>query len=181
MRLAFTVAAHLEPEILLVDEVLAVGDASFQEKCIGQMDDVVLQGRTVLFVSHNLSAVQRLCRSAILLSRGEVRAYGTAPDVTALYLKEAMTEALSWRRPDGPKRDVCFNRIFLCDEEGEPVSCVTTWDSVRVVLEYAVHRRCRGLQVSIGLLDRTGDQVFGSMPQDAGLSAPTDPGYTGPW
>ena len=72
VRLAFAVAAHLEPEILLVDEVLAVGDAAFQKKCLGKMDDVAGEGRTVLFVSHNLSAVQRLCRSAVLLSRGEV-------------------------------------------------------------------------------------------------------------
>ena len=176
LRLAFAVAAHLEPEILLVDEVLAVGDASFQKKCLGKMDAVAGEGRTVLFVSHNLGAVQRLCRTAVLLDHGEVKAHGAAPEVTALYLKEGMTEALSWQRGDGPAGDVFFKRIFLCDGEGEPLSYVTTADTLRVVLEYKVRRRCRDLQVSVGLLDRTGDQVFGSAPQDAGLSIPVGPG-----
>ncbi len=69
MRLAFAVAAHLEPEILIVDEVLAVGDAAFQKKCLGKMNEVARQGQTILFVSHNLAAVSTLCDSAILLSR----------------------------------------------------------------------------------------------------------------
>lgn len=176
LRLAFAVAAHLEPEILLVDEVLAVGDASFQKKCLGKMDAVANEGRTVLFVSHNLGAVQRLCRSAVLLDRGEVRAFGAAPEVTALYLKEGIMETLCWQRPDDPKGEVYFKRVSLCNEEGDPVSYVTTADALRVVLEFAVRRRCRDLQLSIGLLDRTGDQIFGSMPQDAGLSTPTEPG-----
>ena len=77
-RLAFAVAAHLEPEILIVDEVLAVGDASFQKKCLGKMGDVAKEGRTVLFVSHNMAAVQNLCTIGIVLSAGEVVFRGTA-------------------------------------------------------------------------------------------------------
>ncbi len=72
VRLAFAVAAHLDPEILLVDEVLAVGDAEFQQKCLGKMRDVANQGRTVVFVSHNVSAVRRLCKSAVLLEGGRL-------------------------------------------------------------------------------------------------------------
>jgi lipopolysaccharide transport system ATP-binding protein len=86
MRLAFSVAAHLEPEILLVDEVLAVGDAAFQRRCMGKMDDVARQGRTVIFVSHNIEAVQRLCTHAALLEKGRLTAWGDVPAVISRYL-----------------------------------------------------------------------------------------------
>jgi lipopolysaccharide transport system ATP-binding protein len=85
VRLAFAVAAHMEPEILVVDEVLAVGDAQFQKKCLGKMDDVSRQGRTILFVSHNLDAVQRLCSRGLLLERGQVAADGPITDVVTRY------------------------------------------------------------------------------------------------
>src|SRR5436309_2553944 len=88
VRLAFAVAAHLEPEILLVDEVLAVGDATFQKKCLGKMGDVAKAGRTVIFVSHNMAAIQNLCNVAHLLSHGEVVASGKTADVMARYLTE---------------------------------------------------------------------------------------------
>ena len=86
VRLAFAVAAHLEPEILIVDEVLAVGDAAFQKKCLGKMDDVAKQGRTVLFVSHNMGVVQTLCRRGILLWQGTVFADATAAEAVSTYL-----------------------------------------------------------------------------------------------
>jgi len=86
MRLAFAVAAHLEPEILLVDEVLAVGDAAFQKKCLGKMDDVAKEGRTILFVSHNMNAIQRLCSKCLLLEHGRVTSYGNTTDVVRKYL-----------------------------------------------------------------------------------------------
>jgi lipopolysaccharide transport system ATP-binding protein len=87
VRLAFGVAAHLEPEILLVDEVLAVGDAGFQRKCLGKMSDVARAGRTILFVSHNMAAVQALCPEALLLDRGCIVARGTSKEVVAEYLQ----------------------------------------------------------------------------------------------
>jgi len=86
LRLAFAVAAHLEPEILIVDEVLAVGDASFQKKCLGKMGDVAREGRTVLFVSHNMDAVQRLCTHCLMLERGRVTAEGPTAAVVSRYL-----------------------------------------------------------------------------------------------
>jgi lipopolysaccharide transport system ATP-binding protein len=86
LRLGFAVAAHLEPEILIVDEVLAVGDAQFQKKCLGKMSDVAREGRTVVFVSHNLDAIQRLCTRCILLERGRVAEFGTTATVVAGYL-----------------------------------------------------------------------------------------------
>src|SRR5207244_1318042 len=91
MRLAFAVAAHLEPQILVIDEVLAVGDAAFQKKCLGKMSDAACGGRTVLFVSHNMTAVQSLCKSAILLEAGKIKQTGSAGEVVRGYL-QTMTE-----------------------------------------------------------------------------------------
>ena len=88
MRLAFAVAAHLEPEVLVVDEVLAVGDAQFQKKCLGRMGEVSRQGRTVLFVSHNMQAVQALCQTALILKNGRVAAHGPAADLVPQYVRE---------------------------------------------------------------------------------------------
>ena len=89
VRLAFAVAAHLDPEILIVDEVLAVGDAEFQHKCLGKMHDVATGGRTVLFVSHNMAAIARLCQSAIQLSKGMIKLNGPSANVVADYLHSA--------------------------------------------------------------------------------------------
>lgn len=88
VRLAFAVAAHLEPEILLVDEVLAVGDALFQKKCLGKMNDVAIEGRTILFVSHNMAAITNLCKKCVLLGRGENVMYGQAENVINYYLSQ---------------------------------------------------------------------------------------------
>ena len=105
LRLAFAVAAHLEPEILIVDEVLAVGDASFQKKCLSKMEDVGHQGRTVLFVSHSMPAVARLCRRVILLDDGRVLEDGPAAHVVGAYLKSGLgtTAEREWA-PDDPER-----------------------------------------------------------------------------
>jgi len=86
LRLAFAVAAHLEPEVLLVDEVLAVGDAAFQKKCLGKMSDVAGEGRTVLFVSHNMDSIQRLCNRALMMEGGALVADGDSREITSLYL-----------------------------------------------------------------------------------------------
>ena len=86
VRLAFAVAAHLEPEILIIDEVLAVGDAEFQKKCLGKMEDVAGEGRTVLFVSHNMGAVQNLCKKCVFLKNGKVAQYGDTPSIVDTYI-----------------------------------------------------------------------------------------------
>jgi lipopolysaccharide transport system ATP-binding protein len=93
VRLAFAVAAHLEPEILLVDEVLAVGDAAFQKKCLGKMGDVAKEGRTILFVSHNMNAIQRLCPRSLLLDHGQLVVYDETAQVVARYLASAVNDA----------------------------------------------------------------------------------------
>jgi lipopolysaccharide transport system ATP-binding protein len=100
VRLAFAVAAHMEPEILIVDEVLAVGDVHFQKKCIGKMDDVSRQGRTILFVSHNLDALQRLCSRGVLLDRGRIAADGPIDEVVGKYrVSDTVTEGLGVFNP----------------------------------------------------------------------------------
>jgi lipopolysaccharide transport system ATP-binding protein len=103
MRLAFSVAAQLEPEILLVDEVLAVGDSSFQKKCIGRMGEVGKAGRTVVFVSHSMTAITRLCPRAILLDQGRVLADGPAAEVTAAYLHSDLGTMAHRTWPDSEK------------------------------------------------------------------------------
>jgi lipopolysaccharide transport system ATP-binding protein len=128
MRLAFAVAAHLEPEILIVDEVLAVGDAAFQRKCLGKMKDISGKGRTVLFVSHNLLAVQGLCQRALLLDRGHLVLSGTAEEVTSAYSADDLLPRLE-RRWDEPARapgsgglSLRAARVSRDDPSSEPIT-----------------------------------------------------------
>ena len=117
MRLAFAVAAHLEPEILLVDEVLAVGDAAFQKKCLGKMNDVAQGGRTVLFVSHNMGAINALCTSAIWIDKGSIREQGAAQTVVQHYL-ESVREGfiVGGAKPDDK---LVIDRVLLKNAAGE--------------------------------------------------------------
>lgn len=114
VRLAFAVAAHLEPEILLIDEVLAVGDAEFQKKCLGKMGDVARGGRTVIFVSHNMQAIQRLCPNSILLDRGFVSVYGPTRDVVSKYLSSAsfVVQPENWLDLSSAHRDGVGGILF---------------------------------------------------------------------
>ncbi len=142
LRLAFAVAAHLEPEILLVDEVLAVGDARFQRKCIDKMQDVGKQGSTVLFVSHNMPAVTRLCERAIMLDNGRVAGDGPAHEIVAAYLHSGLgtMAAREWLDPAlAPGTDVVRLRaIRIRTEEGLLADTVDIRQAVGVELEYEV-------------------------------------------
>jgi len=123
LRLAFAVAAHLEPEILLVDEVLAVGDAAFQKKSLGKMGDVAKQGRTVLFVSHNMQAILRLCSRSILIQEGKLLLEGRSEQVVGQYLSEAQqaTTHRVWEEPSRAPGDdyVRLTKVRVSDESGE--------------------------------------------------------------
>ncbi len=117
VRLAFAVAAHLEPELLVVDEVLAVGDAEFQKKCLGKMEDVShKEGRTVLFVSHNMGVIQSLCPHSLLLDAGRVRFFGPTAEAVPLYLS-AVAATLSFERPAQPSGAPTITRGALVVEE----------------------------------------------------------------
>ncbi len=140
MRLAFSVAAHLEPEILIVDEVLAVGDASFQKKCLNKMEDVGRQGRTVIFVSHNMAAVTRLCQRAVLLVGGHVVDDGPAHRIVSSYMDagmgiSAMREWPDWRTAPGD--DVARLRsVRVRTEGGQTVESVDIRQPVLIEVEY---------------------------------------------
>src|SRR6266478_1956251 len=120
MRLAFAVAAHLEPEILLVDEVLAVGDAAFQKKCLGKMGDVAKEGRTVLFVSHNMGAVRKLCPKAILLDRGSVECNEVTENVIGQYLTANASHTGHWIQSKEPpdSKGIYLREVSITDGQG---------------------------------------------------------------
>jgi lipopolysaccharide transport system ATP-binding protein len=142
VRLAFAVAAHLEPEILVVDEVLAVGDSEFQKKCLDKMDDVGHSGRTVLFVSHNMQAITRLCPRAILLNEGRIKLDGASSEVANAYLRSGITTTAVREWPDianAPGDNVIrFCAVRVRSEKGEAVDVVDIRDSVGIELEYEV-------------------------------------------
>ena len=142
LRLAFAVAAHLEPEILLVDEVLAVGDAAFQKKCLGKMGDVAKAGRTVLFVSHNMAAVQQLCQRAILLDGGRVVRDAVAPEVIRDYLQTAADSGLvrfdeeTVRRGNGRSR---YQQATIFNDHGEIASSIQAGSNLKIELAFHHH------------------------------------------
>lgn len=141
VRLAFSVAAHLEPEILILDEVLAVGDSEFQKKCLGKMGQVARDGRTVLFVSHNISAVEALCDRAVILDQGRAQAIGEANAIASKYLKMFATDKLvqgelaSLRR-SGRGR-VTFDRIEFQDRFGNTITNPVTGDELNIVMSFS--------------------------------------------
>ena len=143
VRLAFAVAAHLEPEILLVDEVLAVGDISFQKKCLGKMGDVAKEGRTVLFVSHNMGAIQRLCNKTMLLQEGKIAQFGSTQEVVENYIATnvATMELGKWidvssiprRRSD----KVCFSKFRIRKRANALQDKITTNDTL--ITDVVIH------------------------------------------
>lgn len=164
VRLAFSVAAHLEPEILLVDEVLAVGDASFQKKCLGKMGEVGKEGRTVLFVSHNMAAIQKLCTSSLLLDHGRIIKHGSNSEVINDYLKHSFEDArisLAERKDRQGNGDIRFVYFALQNEQGQAVSAINSGDNVKFIIgfENQCIRELRNLIVSVGIDNQMGDRI----------------------
>jgi len=165
VRLAFAVAAHLDPEILIIDEVLAVGDAEFQRKCLGKMGDVARSGRTVLFVSHHLATVENLCRTAVLLDRGRVTASGPAHDVIAAYASDPTSRRGSERLLDRVDRQgngaVRFAAVTLRAGDGRKIDALTA--GAAAIFEIAFQNTAavaqRSLHVSIGINNALGQRV----------------------
>ncbi len=161
MRLAFSVAAHLDPEILLVDEVLAVGDTTFQKKCLGKMSDVAREGRTVLFVSHNMPAIQKLCRKTVWLDAGHVNEVGPTPEVVHRYLESALSQtSLSLadrtdRQGNGSVR-ICSIRI----ESVEQPLVIRTTSRLRIKIEYVSNVLLRQPRFCITVSDQSGAGVY---------------------
>jgi lipopolysaccharide transport system ATP-binding protein len=138
LRLGFAVAAHMEPEILVVDEVLAVGDAEFQAKCLGKMGNVAHEGRTVLFVSHNMAAIESLCDRTLLVENGSVKFDGPTDETISQYLGKigntnGQLDLFTDRIGDGP---VHFKQIRFIDQHGEAVGSFQTGKSLTIELSY---------------------------------------------
>jgi homopolymeric O-antigen transport system ATP-binding protein len=173
VRLAFAVAAHLEPEILIVDEVLSVGDARFQQKCLGKLDDVAKAGRTVLFVTHNMAAVYRLATSTVWLNRGVVAAIGDPKTTIAKYLGGERRARYVAEQPSGRPQ---LLEAEVCDAAGRPASRVLNTDAVAVRLRYALPRRTPGTVVGIGVLSADGIPLFTSNTNDVSADVPDSAG-----
>ncbi|HVU25311.1 MAG TPA: ABC transporter ATP-binding protein [Opitutus sp.] len=179
VRLAFAVAAHLEPEILLVDEVLAVGDHAFQQKCLGKMQDVARQqGRTVLFVSHNMAAVSRLCRTAMLLQHGRLAAAGRAEEVVADYLAQATDLPGEWQRPAecGLGAKVSFLSARVLDEAGRPAGVVPHASAVTIELVCAEVATVAPWVLRISIYDREGHELFSTHDTEVAMPRVPRPG-----
>lgn len=164
VRLAFAVAAHLEPEILIVDEVLAVGDASFQKKCLGKMKDVSRKdGRTVLFVSHNMPAVTNLCGRAILLQSGKIRSVGSAVEVAAEYITSQADSVASrrWQWPgDAPGDDRVRLLAVSVSQSGVETNTVDINRDTEIIMEFEALIELRNAICGFNLYDFGGSCLF---------------------
>lgn len=170
LRLAFAVAAHLEPEILVVDEVLAVGDADFQKKCLGKMGDVAQQGRTVLFVSHNMSAVLRLTQESIVLEKGRMVLRAPSAEAVDYYLSAGNPKAGErvWEDTEIPSDAAPFRPIALrlVDKKGKVVDTVRSIEPFNIEVEYSLSAPLTGLRIGFYLSTTRGEYVFSSFDTD---------------
>ena len=167
VRLAFAVAAHLEPEILFIDEVLAVGDAGFQKKCLGKMGEVASQhGRTVFFVSHNMGAIRALCEHCILVENGRATLDGRPAEVISRYLAATVPDEIAgdidWStRDDAPScDDVALSRLRLLDRSGGVQTTFEASHPIAIEISYEVKRRLRGLRFEVQFITQEGEMAF---------------------
>ena len=163
VRLAFAVAAHLEPEILLVDEVLAVGDVQFQKKCMGKMKEVGAGGRTILFVSHNVNAVSALCRSAMLLTNGELVHFSdNVQEALRLYSAPPVSaHTMDLSRHSGRVSDgAVFEEMEVRDEDNGPSHCLLPGANVVITLKVRPKSIITSPKISIGVTNVRGERVF---------------------
>jgi lipopolysaccharide transport system ATP-binding protein len=179
MRLAFAVAAHLEPDVLLVDEVLAVGDAAFQAKCLGKMESISREGRTVIFVSHNMSAVATLCDRAILLEQGRLVIDGTVDAVVSHYLESSpRSEDVAQRTDRTGSGAVRASGISFRNPDGSPARALLSNGPVDVVLDIEVQPSAAGKPVSVVLVvcDRSDTRLFSLHSEWQGAQLRLQPG-----
>lgn len=165
VRLGFAVAAHLEPEILIVDEVLAVGDQEFQDKCIGKMKDVSISGRTVLFVSHNLGAVQNLCSTCLYLKNGQIKESGLTSNIIESYLGENRNIQLTGDIPSDFYRqygtgEAYFKKILIKDLENNVIDRLAFSQPFKVVLELDVLKDLKNVMININLGTTLGQPIL---------------------
>ena len=179
VRLAFAVAAHLNPEILIVDEVLAVGDATFQKKCLGKMSEVAQGGRTVIFVSHNISAVRALCTRAIFLSNGSLLMNGPVENIIESYLASGIKSdsELIWSPEEAPQSpEIRLLSARILNDRNQAVAIVDCSREFTVETEFEVIRPIEALRVGMALQTLDGISLCGSHSFVTSPAAPTQPG-----
>jgi lipopolysaccharide transport system ATP-binding protein len=179
VRLAFAVAAHLEPEILLVDEVLAVGDAQFQKKCLGKMEEVSTQeGRTVLFVSHNMAAINNLCGSAIQLENGRFVGYGKTEEIVRNYLAAGGRQGTKIRHVPSASARVELKRIWTETCEGMESSDLDVTKPFKIMIEFDVRVRVTDVEIGVWVRNLRDIPIFFTNLSELNLGelAAFDPG-----
>ncbi len=166
VRLAFAIAAHLDPEILIVDEVLAVGDAEFQKKCLGRMREVSKnEGKTVLFVSHNLQAVRTLCPQGILLSKGLVQAIDTVESVLEKYQMDSINENDGIRDNLPVDKLIYFKSWFINHKGSQTFSCLSR-EKIKIGVEYVVNDEIQMIEFGLVLRDLNGEIIVSANSRD---------------
>ncbi len=173
VRLAFAVAAHLEPEILIVDEVLAVGDAQFQKKCLGKMEDVGKEGRTVLFVSHNMGTITQLCTQGIYLKAGEIVDINDVNSIVFKYLQEGNTNNGSVQLFKNQNLDILrkkqklfFKKIYITNNENIEASDIDVRYPFYINLEYEITQNLTNVELSVDIFTSDGRPVTGTNQSD---------------
>ena len=170
LRLAFAVAAHLEPEILVVDEVLAVGDAEFQRKCLGKMSDVAKEGRTVLFVSHNMSAILRLTEETLVVDKGHLLLRAPTTEAIDYYLSHGLTQEGQryWNEDEIPRNSHPFHPIAvrIRNRAGHVMDTIRSVEPFNVEVENSLKAPITGLRVGVYLTSARGEFVFTSFDTD---------------
>jgi lipopolysaccharide transport system ATP-binding protein len=170
LRLAFSVAAHLEPEILVVDEVLAVGDAEFQRKCLGKMSDVAAAGRTVLFVSHNMSAILRLTEESIVLDLGQLVYRAPTRQAVDYYMSSGLSQSGEriWAADEVPADAAPFRPISMRvrDPKGNVAETVQSRQPLEIEIEYELEQPIQGLRVGLYLQSLRGEVILTSFDTD---------------
>jgi lipopolysaccharide transport system ATP-binding protein len=165
VRLAFAVAAHLEPEILIVDEVLAVGDAQFQKKCLGKMEDVGKEGRTIVFVSHNMAAMRALCSRAVLMHHGQLLLDTDIETASAQYLVEdaGADGHIVWHKDDAPQSpEIRFLEAYISNEQGKHASTIDCRKCFSICVKYEVLKPINGLRIGFFMQNSEGVPICGS-------------------
>ncbi|MEM7357721.1 MAG: ABC transporter ATP-binding protein [Pseudomonadota bacterium] len=163
VRLAFSVAAHVDPDVLLVDEVLAVGDAKFQQRCIGKLSEVGQQGRTVLFVSHNMGLIQELCSHALYLEDGVIKDYGLTADVIPSYLNDGVEQKSQWLASDNSGT---LRRVRLLDQQGELLYSASYTSTIFAEIGFEALRRDQDYMVTLRITNELGYDILSSWDSD---------------
>lgn len=166
VRLAFAVAAHLEPEILIVDEVLAVGDAQFQKKCLGKMEEVGKEGRTVLFVSHNMGAIGKLCAKAIWLNFGKLEVIGNAQEIIERYLSNTYEKASFRKFPLQANKVAQITSVRLLNNQNVETTEFTSQTEPVVEVSFVLRKKVRGCHVACIITTIDGYHVFSTADTD---------------